>query len=116
MAKDNKKAEESKHEYFGLWLTESKSGTKYLSGYDKETKRSYKVFKSKEGVQRLCTTVGDDGDMITLGEFKEIPVEGKSPIHVIGDVFLLGENRFYQEGVDAGKKPPEYNLRILKDY
>ena len=106
------------YDFFGLWLRENDKGTKFLSGFDKETKRSYLVFKDGEGedaVRRLVTSV-DNGDLVALGEFKNIKTDKGAMFHVMGDIFKLSENQFYEEAVKAGKNAPEYTLKILKSY
>jgi len=98
----------------GLWLQESKAGNKYLSGFNSETKRAYRVVKNKEGVSTLITSVGDE-DGIRLGDMREIETKN-GLLKVIGDVYKVSENPRYQEQIDAGKKAATHLLYILKDF
>lgn len=98
----------------GLWLKESKAGNKYLSGFNTETRRAYRVVKNPEGVSTLITSI-DDGDSIRLGDMRELDTKNGN-LKVIGDVYKVSENPRYQEQIDAGKKAASHLLFILKDY
>lgn len=104
-------SEEKKYKYQGLWLKSNEKG-KFLSGYDKESERAYMVFTNETG-KRLVTKQGEDGELVSLGDMRTIEIDGKSPFHVIGDVYSVGENQFYQDSIDKGvESPPTHTLRI----
>lgn len=99
--------------YEGLWSKESKSGNVHLSGFNKELQRGFKLFKTEDGKYRLTTAVAD-GDLITLGEMRVVKFEDGAEIKVLGDLFKVSENQFYQKQKEEGKNAPEYTLRIRK--
>ena len=104
-------SEKKDFDYKGLWLKENANG-KFLSGYDKEAQRAYMVFTNDE-IKRLVTKVGEDGPLVSLGDMKTIKIDGKEPFHVIGDVYSVGENQFYQDSIDKGvSNPPTHMLKI----
>jgi hypothetical protein len=90
-----------------LWKSESKAGTVYLSGTDKENGVRYYIFKDKKDANKrnlVSKPLGDNSARFTPIETLSIQQkDGGEPFYTGGD-FLLGVNNYYYENQEDEHK------------